>query len=58
MFRDSSVRIATRYVLDDAGIDFRCGQVFFAKVQTGPRGQLASYTVGTGSFPGVNAAEA
>jgi hypothetical protein len=47
--RDSSVGIATRYGLDDPGIEFRWGEIF----HTGPGVHPASYTMGTGSFPGV-----
>ena len=36
--RDSSVGIATRYGLDDPGIESRCGSRFSAPVQTGPWG--------------------
>ena len=52
--RDSSVGIATRYGLDCPRIEFRWGARFSAPVQTGPEAHLASYTMGTGSFPGVN----
>ena len=51
--RDSSVGIATRYGLDGAGIESRCGARFSAPVQTGPGAPSASYTMGTGSSPGV-----
>jgi hypothetical protein len=51
--RDSSVGIATRYGLDDPGIDSRWRARFFATVQAGPGAHPASYTMGTGSFPGV-----
>ena len=44
---DSSVGIATRYELDGLGIEFRWGARFSAHVQTGPRAQPASYTMGT-----------
>ena len=43
MSRDSSVGIATRYGLDDAGIESLTGLV----------AHPASYTMSTGSFPGV-----
>ena len=46
--RDSSVGIATRYGLDGP-VEAR----FSAPVQTGPGVHPASYTMGTGSFPGV-----
>jgi hypothetical protein len=51
--RDSSVGIATRYGLDGPGIKFRWGPRFSAPVQTGSEAHPASYTMGTGSFPGV-----
>jgi hypothetical protein len=49
---DSSVGIATRYGLDGPGIASRWGARFAAPVQTGSETHPASYTVGTGSFPG------
>ena len=51
--RDSSVGIATSYGLGGPGIEFRWGACFSASVQTGPEAHPASYTMGTGSFPGV-----
>ena len=51
--RDSSVGTATRYGLDGPGIESRWEARFSAPVQTGPRAHPASYTMGTGSFPGV-----
>ena len=51
--RDHSVVIATRYVLEGSGMEFRLGARFSALVQTGPGAHPASYTVVTGSFPGV-----
>ena len=51
--RDSSVGIATRYGLDGPGIESRWGVRFSAPVQSSPGAQLASYTIGTGSFQGV-----
>jgi len=51
--RDSSVGIATRYGLEGSGIEFQWGARFSAPVQTLPGGHPASYTMGTGSFPGV-----
>jgi hypothetical protein len=51
--RDSSVGIATRYRLDGPGIESRWGARFSAPVETGPGTHPASYTMGTGSFPGV-----
>jgi len=44
--RDSSVGTATRYGLDDEGIEFRWGRDFFP---TGPVAHPASSTTGTGS---------
>jgi hypothetical protein len=51
--RDSSVGIATGYGLDSPGIESKWGARFSAPVQTGSVANLASYTMGTGSFPGV-----
>jgi len=51
--RDSAVGIATRYGLDDPGFESRWGARFSAPVQTGPGAHPVSYTVGTGSVPGV-----
>ena len=51
--RDSSVGIATRYGLEDPGVESRWGTRFSPLVQTGPGAQPPSYTVGTGSFSGV-----
>ena len=51
--RDSSVGIATRYGLDGPGTESRWGARFAAPVQTGPGAHPPSYTMGTGSFPGV-----
>ena len=51
--RDSSVGIATRYGLDGPGIESRWGARFSAPVQAGPGAHPASYTMRTGSFPGV-----
>ena len=53
---DSAVGIATRYGLDGPGIESRWGVRFSAPVQTCPGAQPVSYTMGTGSFPGVNRA--
>jgi len=53
MGRDSSVGTATRYGLDGPGIESRWGTRCSVLVQTGPGTHPASYTVGTGSFPGV-----
>jgi len=53
----SSVGIATDYALDGPGIESRWGREFLP-VQTGPGAHPASCTMGTGSFPGVEAAGA
>jgi hypothetical protein len=53
MGRDSSVGIATRCGLDGPGIESRWEAGFSAPIQTGSEAHSASYTVGTGSFPGV-----
>jgi hypothetical protein len=53
MGRDSSVGIATCYGLDGPGIESRWGARFSVPVQTGPGVHPVSYTMGTGSFPGV-----
>ena len=50
-FRDSSVGIATRYVL--AGFRVPVGVRFSAPDRTGSGANPASYTMGTGSSPGV-----
>jgi hypothetical protein len=52
--RDSSVDIAARCGLDGPGIESRWGARFSAPVQTGTGAHPTSYTMGTGSFPGVN----
>ena len=49
----SVVGIATGYGLDGPGIEFRLGARSSAPVQTGPGAHPASFTTGTGSFPGV-----
>jgi len=49
----SSVGIATDYGLDGPGIESWWGARFSAPVQTGRGAHPASYTMGTGSFPGV-----
>ena len=49
--------IATRYGLDGPGIESRLGAKFSAPVQTGPGAHPASYTVGSGYFPGVKRPE-
>jgi hypothetical protein len=49
----SSVGIATAYGLDGPGIESRWGGIFSAPIQTGTGLHPASYSTGTGSFPGV-----
>jgi hypothetical protein len=49
----SSVGIATRYGLDGPGLESRWGARFSVLIQTGPGAQPAFYTMGTGSFQGV-----
>ena len=51
--RGSSVGIATGYGLGGPGIESRWRRDFSAPVQTGPGTHPASYTMGTGSFPGL-----
>jgi hypothetical protein len=53
MDRDSSVGIAIRYGLYGRGIESLWGRDFPRPVQTGPAAHPTSYTMGTGSFPGV-----
>ena len=50
----SVVGIATGFGLDGPGIESRWGARFTAPVQTGREAHLASCSMGTGSFPGVN----
>jgi hypothetical protein len=50
--RDSVVSIATLYGLDSPGIEPVAAR-FSTPVQAGPGANPASYTMGTGSFPGV-----
>ena len=52
MGRDSSVGIEIRYGLGGPGIESRWWS-FSVPVQTGPGAHPASYTIGTGSLPGV-----
>ena len=47
--RDSVLGIATGYELNGLGMESRD-----AHVQTGPGAHLASYTMGTESFPGLS----
>ena len=51
--RDSSVSIAIRYGLNGPGDRIPVGTRFSAPVQTVPLAYPTSYTMGTGSFPGV-----
>jgi hypothetical protein len=53
--RDSLVGIATRYGLDGSGIESRWGggARYSASIQAEHRDHPASYTMCTGSFPGV-----
>ena len=55
--RDNYFGIATRYGLDGPGIESRLGARFSASVQTGPGAHPTSYTMGTGSVPGVKRLE-
>jgi len=48
-----SLDIVIRHGLVGTGIESHCGQDFSAHVQTGSGAHPASYTMGTGSFPGV-----
>jgi len=52
----SAVGIATGYGLDGPGIESRWGARFSIPVQTGHGAHPASCTMGTVSFPGVEAA--
>jgi len=51
--RDSSVGIATRYGLEGPGIESRWGRDFPHPSRSFLGAHPASYTMGTGSFPGV-----
>ena len=51
--RDSAVGITTGYGLGGPGIESRWRARIFAPVQTGFETHPASYTMDTGSFPGV-----
>ena len=57
--RNSSVGIMTRYGLDSLGIElwWGGGAKFSTPVQTSAGAHPASYTMGTGSFPGVKRPE-
>ena len=50
---DNTVGIATSYGLDGPGDRIPVGARFSAHVQTGPGAHPASYSMSTGSFPGV-----
>jgi len=50
--RDSLVSIVTCYGLEGAGIESQWGR-YFPPTQTSPGAHPASYTMGTGYFPGV-----
>jgi len=52
---DSSFTRETRYGLDGPGI--LVGSRFSTPVHTGPGAHPASYTIGTGPFPGVKRPE-
>jgi len=54
----SSVGIATGYGMDGSGIESRWGRDFPNLSRTGPGAHPASCTMGTGSFPGLEAAGA
>ena len=49
---DNSVGTASRYVVEGTGIEFRWGQGI-TPVQSGHAAHPSSYTMGTGSSPGV-----
>jgi len=55
--RDSSIGIATHYVLHGPEIEFQWGSRFSVTFQTGPAAHPASYTMGIGSFPGLKRPE-
>jgi len=50
---DSPGGIAIRHGLDDPGIDSQWGARFSIPVQTSSEAHTATYTMDTGSFPGV-----
>ena len=56
--RDNSLGIATHYAPDGPGNESQLEARFSSLVQTGPGVHPASYTTGTGSFPGGIAAAA
>jgi len=47
------VDVVTHYRLDGSGIESQWRGIISASVQTGPGAHPASFTTGTGSFPGV-----
>ena len=51
--RDGAVGTATRYGPEGFGFESRCGARFSARFQIGPEAYPASYTMVTGSLPGV-----
>jgi len=51
--RNSAVDIAIRYGLHGPGFESWWGMRYSAPLETDPRSHPASYTMGTGSFPGV-----
>jgi len=55
--RQSLVSAATRYGLDGPGIESRLEARFSSPFQRGLGAHPPSYTVGTGSFPGVKRPE-
>ena len=55
--RDSAVGLEACFRLDGPGIETLWDERFSAPVQTGPGSYPASYTMGTGSFPGVKRPE-
>jgi len=51
--RDSVLGIQTYYVPNGPGIESRWGAIPFTPVQTVSGARPVSYTIGTGSFPGI-----
>ena len=51
------VSIVTRYGLESLGMESQYGVRFSAPIQTGPNANPATYTMVTGSFPGVKRPE-
>jgi len=52
-FSSTVNQLVTCYGLDGPGTEYRWGRDFPPPVHTGPEAPPASYTTGTGSFPGV-----